>query len=141
MSAIQIDGSKLKNIFADKGLRPNYVALQMGYCDNYFYSVFCKNSIVSTVAKLLEMQYGIALDSYRQKTPEETKKTEVTPAPDAERHATDESLRQAVREGVLDALYQALSDNERRNQISFVLMNAYNGALTAHAKARAKGAK
>ena len=164
---IQIDGKKLEKILYEHKLKRSVISVEMGMSDALLSHNIIRNQISTSTAKMLEAMYGIMLNDYKYVEPPKPQQTEppvVEEKPAALPMATldlnelqqavalalgdmktdYDAMRGAIREGILDALYQAINDNDMRNAIMGLLTNAHLSALQlnlkkAYANANGKG--
>lgn len=148
---IQIDGKKLEKILAERKLKRSVISVEMGMSDALLSHNIIRNQISTSTAKMLEAMYGIMLNDYKYvEPPKPAPEPEQTESPIVEEEPMKAPevdygiIRDAVCEGLLDALYQAINDNDMRNAIMGLLTNAHLSALQlnlkkAYANANGKG--
>ena len=147
---IQIDGKKLEKILRERKLKRSVISVEMGMSDALLSHNIIRNQISTSTAKMLEAMYGIMLSDYKYVEPPKPQQTE--PPVVEEKPATlpmatldlnelqqavalaistmkapevDYSkIRDAVCEGLLDAMYQAINNSEQRNMITGLLSHS-----------------
>lgn len=67
---VEIDGTKLKDIFKARGLNLGDVSRDCGYDGSYFSHVCRQNKITKPASVLLQDRYKIYLDDYEPTKPE-----------------------------------------------------------------------
>lgn len=156
--SIQIDGTKLRGAFAAAKVNMAAASRECGFSQNYFSNCCGYCSISGAAAKLLEIKYGIMLRDYVYVEPEKPVQTEIeAEEPKAEampavavdikdlqqafavamqNHAPEmnyerlrEVTRDAVRDGILDAIYQMNADKPTRDMVTMTMANAVTGGM------------
>lgn len=153
--SIQIDGTKLRGAFAAAKVNMSAASRECGFSQNYFSNCCGYCSISGAAAKLLEIKYGIMLQDYVYVEPEkpaeqaEEPKAEAMPAvavdikdlqqafavamqnhaPEINYERLREVTREAVRDGILDAIYQMNADKPTRDMVTGAMANAVTGGM------------
>lgn len=156
--SIQIDGTKLRGAFAAAKVNMAAASRECGFSQNYFSNCCGYCSISGAAAKLLEIKYGIMLRDYVYVEPAEPAQTEIeAEEPKAEampavavdikdlqqafavamqNHAPEmnyerlrEVTREAVRDGILDAIYQMNADKPTRDMVTGAMASAVTGGM------------
>lgn len=127
---IQIDGKKLEKILYERKLKRSVISVEMGMSDALLSHNIIRNQISTSTAKMLEAMYGIMLDDYKYVEPQKpAAEPQQTEPPVVEKEPTKaeidySKIRDAVCEGVLDAMYQAINNSEQRNMITGLLSHS-----------------
>jgi hypothetical protein len=153
--SIHIDGTKLRGAFAAAKVNMAAASRECGFSQNYFSNCCGYCSISGAAAKLLEIKYGIMLRDYVYVEPEkpaepaEEPKAEAMPAvavdikdlqqafavamqnhaPEINYERLREVTREAVRDGILDAIYQANADKPTRDMVTGAMASAVTGGM------------
>lgn len=139
--SIQIDGTKLRGAFAAAKVGMTAASRECGFSQNYFSNCCGYCSISGAAAKLLEIKYGIMLRDYVYVEPEkpeqaEEPKAEAMPAVAVQNRAPEmnyerlrEVTREAVRDGILDAIYQMNADKPTRDMVTGAMASAVTGGM------------
>lgn len=152
--SIQIDGTKLRGAFAAAKVGMAAASRECGFSQNYFSNCCGYCSISGAAAKLLEIKYGIMLRDYVYVEPAEPAqaeepKAEAMPAvavdikdlqqafavamqnhaPEINYERLREVTRDAVRDGILDAIYQMNADKPTRDMVTMTMANAVTGGM------------
>lgn len=140
MAQIEINGGKLRELMFEKGVKPSTASTQAGFASNYWKNAMTRGACSETAANLLFMQFGINLIDYRADAEPDTIPFDEPTAPEEpeERTAAEPepviaetvvSMRDEIREGVLDAIYQLLGNSETADIINKIIYNAVKGAI------------
>ena len=149
--SIQIDGTKLRGAFAAAKVNMAAASRECGFSQNYFSNCCGYCSISGAAAKLLEIKYGIMLRDYVYVEPEKPVQTEIeaeepkaeampadikdlqqafaVAAPEINYERLREVTRDAVRDGILDAIYQMNADKPTRDMVTMTMANAVTGGM------------
>ena len=143
--SIQIDGTKLRGAFAAAKVNMAAASRECGFSQNYFSNCCGYCSISGAAAKLLEIKYGIMLRDYVYVEPEKPVQTEIEAeepkaeampavamqnrAPEINYERLREVTRDAVRDGILDAIYQMNADKPTRDMVTMTMANAVTGGM------------
>lgn len=152
--SIQIDGTKLRGAFAAAKVNMAAASRECGFSQNYFSNCCGYCSISGAAAKLLEIKYGIMLRDYVYVEPEKPVQTEIeaeepkaeampavavdikdlqqafaVAAPEINYERLREVTRDAVRDGILDAIYQMNADKPTRDMVTGAMASAVTGGM------------
>lgn len=153
--SIHIDGTKLRGAFAAAKVGMTAASRECGFSQNYFSNCCGYCRISGAAAKLLEIKYGIMLRDYVYVEPEkpaeqaEEPKAEAMPAvavdikdlqqafavamqnhaPEINYERLREVTRDAVRDGILDAIYQINADSPTRDMVTMTMANAVKSGM------------
>lgn len=158
---VQIDKARLIKALDERKLTMKRVSQDIGFNDYYLKNCAERGTMRGNVTQLIQARFGIPFSDYEYVEPEPKAENEpaeaiVTEAaveldPDALKEAITgaldgmkpdyETLRAVIREGVLDALYQAVNDNNMRNALFSLLSDSVRSGMRRNIEdMRSKGA-
>lgn len=154
---VEINGEKLRKLFAEKGLRFKDASLECGLSANYWSNACGYNVVNRAYAQLLEIKYGIMLDDYKADEPKPEPQIEAMPEPipieldgavpaviainyDELKRVLSEVVGEAVKidyaalgnvigQAMLDSLIAAMSTGVITDKLQMMLYAAIKGAL------------
>lgn len=141
---VEIDGEKLNRLLKEKGLLKSDVSREVGMAANYISNSIGYGNIRLAIAKMLEMKYGIMIDDYKREEPAQVEEPETVEASEDVRESVQidyGAIREAVREGVLDAISAALGDSDTRGAIYGLIASAQKGGMQLAWNEKLKGGK
>lgn len=106
--AYKIDGEKLKNEIARRGLNLSEVSQTIGYSKSYINYCIKDSVITKPAALLLQREFNISLDSYKLKENSQSE-TAAQMAPGPAAAASPTQIAQAVEAGII-AAFEWLTD-------------------------------
>lgn len=148
---VKIDGDKLRKLIAEKGYKMVEVSDECGMSHNYIANCCGYGTMRRSVAKLMEMKYDIPISDYEyvEPTPEPIPFDEGTAQETVHEETVVEfdidevmgKIREAVREGMLDAITAALNDSNTRGAIYGLIASAQKGGMQLAWNEKLKGAQ
>lgn len=141
---VEIDGEKLNRLLKEKGLLKSDVSREVGMATNYISNSIGYGNIRLAIAKMMEMKYGIMIDDYKREEPAPVEEPETVEASEDVRESVQidyGAIREAVREGVLDAISAALGDSDTRGAIYGLIASAQKGGMQLAWNEKLKGVK
>lgn len=135
MAQIAINGEILRNRLLDVGVKPSVASKEIGFSVSYIAGAIKNGNINFSAAKALQAAYGINPDDYSvdDEKPvlpiDDEKPVKPVSREGGTLSSASDMIRDAVREGVLDAFYQVACNEELLQVIYKVIYNAAKGAI------------
>lgn len=135
MAQIAINGEILRNRLFDVGVKPSVASKEIGFSASYIASAMKNGSINISASKALQAAYGINPDDYAVDDEKPVMPIDdVEPIKPVSREGgtlspASDMIRDAVREGVLDAFYQVACNEELLQVLNKIIYNAAKGAI------------
>ena len=141
---VLINGEKLDKILTYKGLTKKSASEAIGRGYSYLNNCIERGRMSVASTKLFKLTFDIDPEDYvvveEEVQPEPEPAVEAEPVTAAPIEINYNKIREAVSEGVLDAICQMFSDNELRGTLYTILANAHKGGMQMAWSEKLKGA-